>query len=103
MSFRAVPGSPLYFINSYQPRGAEVLAWLPPRQMSNETSSLRPPSYQAIPTQEDSTGENNHRDHAVLESRAGDATSFKTALVRIYGHIHHDGHMYSTHMPILSC
>lgn len=101
MSFRAVPGSPLYLINSYQPRGAEVLAWLPPRQMSNETSSLRPPSYQAIPTQEDSMGENNHRDHAVLESRAGDATSFKTALVRIYGYIH--GHMYQpTHMPILS-
>ena len=66
--------------------------------MSNETSSLRPPSYQAIPTQEDTTGGSNHRDHPVLEGRAGDATSFKTALVCIYGdHIH--GHMQqSTHM-----
>lgn len=60
--------------------------------MSNETSSLRPPSYQTIPTQEDATGENNHRDHSVLEGRAGDATTFKTALVRVYSGLIH-GHM----------
>jgi hypothetical protein len=52
--------------------------------MSNETSSLQPPDYQAIPTQEDTTGDSNdHRELSSHESRAGDAVAFKAALVRI--------------------